>query len=279
MLNLFFSNPTKNQFLNFKGILFQTVDPRKVLNFQTSIQPPSSLGSNKYFFNFIKQDDHSLHHKHKHKRKQKTVNEPCCVNCEERKDCQKQECCWHCKKKLEVNCLFCVGCQKIQPPNEKSDYFELLGVEKRFDLDINKLSDSFKNLQKQVHPDKFHFNGGDEHRFSKKISTNINRAYKTLKKDNLRAKYMLELNGFSSENKIINDPELLMEQLEKRQLVETGEISLLEKLQKENDKEKMEIKKKLTKAFEEKNFKAAEDYTIKLQYIVKLEEQLHDKLF
>ncbi|KAJ6230897.1 iron-sulfur cluster co-chaperone protein hscb [Anaeramoeba flamelloides] len=276
MLNLFFSSPTTKQFLNFKGLLFQTFDPRKVVNFKTNIQPPSSLGSNKYFFNFVKKDDHSLHnHSHKHK----GINEPCCVNCEERKECKKQECCWHCEKELESNCLFCVGCQKIQPPNEKSDYFELLGVEKRFDLDINKLSDSFKNLQKQVHPDKFHFQGGDEHSFSKKVSTNINKAYKTLKKDNLRAKYLLELNGFSSEDKIISDPELLMDQLEKRQLVETGETSLLEKLQKENDKEKKQIKKKLTKAFAENNFKAAEKYTIKLQYIVKLEEQLHDKLF
>ncbi|KAJ3432220.1 iron-sulfur cluster co-chaperone protein hscb [Anaeramoeba flamelloides] len=279
MLNLFLSNPTSNHLINFQGTLLQSIDLNKVRNLKTNFQPPSSLQLTKCFLNCIKKDHHSLHHKHKLQNKNKGVNEPCCVSCEKRKDCKKKECCWHCNQELESNFLFCSGCKKLQPPNEKSDYFELLGVEKRFDLDINKLNDSFKNLQKQVHPDKFHFHGGDEHRFSKKISTNINRAYKTLKKDNLRAKYMLELNGISSEQKIIHDPELLMDALEKRQLIETAESPVLEKMQKENEKEKTEIKRKLAKAFLEKNLSEAENYTIKLQYLVNLEEQLNDKLF
>ncbi|KAJ3441894.1 iron-sulfur cluster co-chaperone protein hscb [Anaeramoeba flamelloides] len=273
MLNLFLSNSTTNHLTNLQPTLLRAIDPNKARDLKTTIQPPSSLQLNKYFMNCIKKDHCSL------KNKNKGVNEACCVHCEKKNECKKQECCWHCDQELESNCLFCSGCKKLQPPNEKSDYFELLGVEKRFDLDINKLNDSFKNLQKQVHPDKFHFRGGEEHKFSKKISTNINRAYKTLKKDNLRAKYMLELNGVSSEGKIIHDPELLMDALEKRQLIETAENPLLEKLQTENEKEKKEIKRKLTNAFLEKNIPEAENYTIKLQYLVKLEEQLNDKLF
>ncbi len=73
------------------------------------------------------------------------------------------------------------------------NYFDLLGVEKIFSLDLEVLEKNYLNLQKTHHPDKA-ANPAEKEYFLK-LSSSINVAYKTLVNDLTRAEYLLSLNG------------------------------------------------------------------------------------
>lgn len=65
--------------------------------------------------------------------------------------------CWSCNKdnKKLLNNLFCSHCNVLQMPNEKENYFKILGVEENYDIDEATLAKQFKALQMNLHPDKF----------------------------------------------------------------------------------------------------------------------------
>lgn len=51
--------------------------------------------------------------------------------------------------------VFCNECGEIRRPAPNLNYFQLLGVEKKFDVEEDALSKKYKELQKLLHPDKF----------------------------------------------------------------------------------------------------------------------------
>ncbi len=64
--------------------------------------------------------------------------------------------CWSCgAKRKSVHDLFCRNCSSIQPP-VKSSFFDLLGVSPPdFEIDVKKVEARYKNLMRQLHPDKY----------------------------------------------------------------------------------------------------------------------------
>lgn len=65
--------------------------------------------------------------------------------------------CWCCGNNLNnlVSNLFCSNCNALQSPDEKQNYFKVMGVNETYDLDENDLAKKYKDLQKYLHPDKF----------------------------------------------------------------------------------------------------------------------------
>jgi len=106
--------------------------------------------------------------------------------------------------------------------NLSENHFELFGLPARFRLDQAKLDSRYRELQREVHPDRFAAAPESEQRVSMQLSTRVNEAYQTLKSPLGRAGYLLQLQGF--------DPELetntampagfLGEQLELREALE-----------------------------------------------------------
>ncbi len=91
--------------------------------------------------------------------------------------------------------LVCDYCQTLNPPPATTDYFALLGVPQRFDLDEKELQRCFVAISRHVHPD---FHGGesaDVQQLALKVSAAVNDAYRTLKDPFRRADYLLELLG------------------------------------------------------------------------------------
>jgi molecular chaperone HscB len=57
------------------------------------------------------------------------------------------------------------------------------------------LERSYREIQSQIHPDRFAHAGDAERRASMQWTTRVNEAYRTLKSPVQRAKYLLEING------------------------------------------------------------------------------------
>ena len=81
----------------------------------------------------------------------------------------------------------------------------------------------FRDLQKQLHPDKFASASESERRWSMQAASFVNEGYQTLKNDLRRAVYLLDLNGISidEETDTTMAPEFLMEQMEYREALES----------------------------------------------------------
>ena len=89
--------------------------------------------------------------------------------------------CWKCGKKICQGCtLFCSSssCEAIQGlDKDRCNYFSLFGMDEKFDLDEVNLEASFKNLQRQLHPDKFAMKSIEERERSSYNSSIVNQAY------------------------------------------------------------------------------------------------------
>ena len=103
----------------------------------------------------------------------------------------------------------------------KADHFVLFGIKPTFRLDLSDLDSRYRDIQAQVHPDRFAHAGEAERRLSMQWATHANEAYQTLKKPLERAKYLLHLAGhdIQAENNTAMPPDFLMEQMEWREAV------------------------------------------------------------
>lgn len=123
--------------------------------------------------------------------------------------------CWACGQPTAA-AAFCPGCGRIQPVPEDVDYFALLGLPRRLDLDLTELEESFYALSRRFHPDRFGNAGPEEQDYSTGRSSAVNIAYRTLRDPIARARYVLKLHGLlPEEGKAQAPPQaFLMEVLE-----------------------------------------------------------------
>ena len=94
-------------------------------------------------------------------------------------------------------------------------HFELFELPVSFDLDLQELSQRYRELQRVVHPDKYANASDRERRLSVEKAAVINEAYQVLKSPQRRARYILELQSvsFDDEKDMALDPAFLMEQI------------------------------------------------------------------
>ena len=104
------------------------------------------------------------------------------------------------------------------------NHFELFGMAPRFKLDMAALDMAYRNLQSQVHPDKFAHLSGAEQRAAMQRATHVNGAYQTLKSPLFRARYLIELAGIETGDEANRalPAAFLMEQMEWRESVEAA---------------------------------------------------------
>jgi molecular chaperone HscB len=127
--------------------------------------------------------------------------------------------CWSCKLDVAEGTVFCPSCRKIQPVGRNEDYFSLLGLDREYALDPAVLDRRFRELSRQLHPDRFARAEPRERRLSLERATRLNDAYRSLKDWRRRATYLLKLAGTDvfAEGRTFADPDFLEEQLEWRE--------------------------------------------------------------
>ncbi|MFK7995415.1 MAG: Fe-S protein assembly co-chaperone HscB [Granulosicoccus sp.] len=113
------------------------------------------------------------------------------------------------------------------PLDLSRSFFELFDIQDDFEIDKDLLVERYRELQTQLHPDKFASSSDAERRWSLQAASYVNEGYQTLINDLSRAVYMLQLNGISvdEETDTQMDPMFLMEQMELRESLEVAESS------------------------------------------------------
>ena len=106
--------------------------------------------------------------------------------------------------------------------NLQSDDFELFGLQRSYAQERSAIDARWKELQRQVHPDKFAAQGAAAQRVAMQWSARINEAYRRLKDPLKRAAYLCELNGapIDAESNTAMPAEFLMQQMELREAVD-----------------------------------------------------------
>jgi molecular chaperone HscB len=100
--------------------------------------------------------------------------------------------------------------------------FELFGFPERFAQDRAALDERWKELQREVHPDRFSAQGAAAQRVAMQWSVRINEAYQRLKDPLRRAAYLCELRGapIEAERNTAMPRQFLLEQMEWREALE-----------------------------------------------------------
>ena len=75
------------------------------------------------------------------------------------------------------------------------NHFALFGLPQAFALDGARLDQAYRDIQAEIHPDRFAHAGEAEQRLAMQWTTKVNEAYQTLKKPFERARYLLLLEG------------------------------------------------------------------------------------
>ena len=133
--------------------------------------------------------------------------------------------CWSCHGPNAADALFCSTCRAVQPPRPL-DHFTRLGLRRDFGIDEKELDRRYFAAQRQLHPDRFATRSARERAISQSQAVALNEAYETLKTPLTRAQYMLKLNGIDVNPdgcQTVNDPALLMEQMERREALAEAE--------------------------------------------------------
>lgn len=186
--------------------------------------------------------------------------------------------CWKCGKNLQDILFFCDQCSSLQRASSTSNYFEIIGVDCAYDLSLAEISKKYKNLQSQLHPDKFGNKTEEEKVISEEYSALINKAYSTLINPLERGLYMLKLNGFSiEEDSKEMDKVFLMEIMERNEEIENEKDA--DKLRQLNIKNKETIDsliREVQEAFEKKDVKKAKNILTKMKYYYTIDYKIKE---
>lgn len=106
--------------------------------------------------------------------------------------------------------------------NLKENHFQIFGIPEGFEVDVAALEERYRELQREVHPDRFARASQAEQRVSMQLATRVNEAYQTLKSPLRRAEYLLQLQGIDAEfeTNTAMPAEFLAGEMERRERLE-----------------------------------------------------------
>ncbi|PKA56988.1 hypothetical protein AXF42_Ash002292 [Apostasia shenzhenica] len=190
--------------------------------------------------------------------------------------------CWNCGKPAPPRGPFlsCEACRAVQPVDSSLDYFQIFGLEQRYDMRDENLEGKYKEWQKKLHPDLVHSKSEKEKSHAAEQSARVIDAYRTLSQPLSRALYLLQLAGIHvDEEKIVMDPELLAEMMEIREAVEeTNGHKELMKIQCQIQKKLEDWSNIFQEAFNKREFDSAIVATQRMRYYERAVEEIVKKL-
>tara|TARA_R110001583_G_scaffold16561_16_gene67891 strand:- start:2638 stop:3123 length:486 start_codon:yes stop_codon:yes gene_type:complete len=156
-----------------------------------------------------------------------------------------------------------------------------------FSIDKQQLANTYRELQKQFHPDKSVMLSDAERLTAMQKSTEINDAYQTLKNSCLRAQYLLSLWGLDIEleQRTLQDTDFLMQQMAWRETIESfteDDEDDIESFSANIQKQVDDLESNIEKQLKAKALEDTANSVRKLKFMLKLQtelEQLEEKLF
>jgi molecular chaperone HscB len=158
------------------------------------------------------------------------------------------------------------------------NHFDLFGLPPRYSIEGETLERSYREIQSQVHPDRFAHAGDAERRASLQWTTRVNEAYRTLKDPVQRAKHLLELQGVdvAFETNTAMPPDFLMQQMELREALEEAKSpGALDEMRKTLREQQAQIQRQIGDAIDaKKDYAGAAGLVRKLQFLDRLDEEI-----
>ena len=175
--------------------------------------------------------------------------------------------------------------KSVPGTNFGKNHFELLGLPARYAVDPTSLERGYRELQTQVHPDKFAAASEPERRVAMQWAARANEAYRTLRNPVERARYLLGLKGFDTEEEsnTAMPADFLMEQMEWREAVAEARAAAdareLRRLHASLADSRRDMLRMLEAAIDrESNFNAGCSLVRKLRFLDKLDEEIDEAL-
>ncbi len=165
----------------------------------------------------------------------------------------------------------------MSSPDFSQNYFELFELPAAFDVDAAELGQRYRQLQQQLHPDRFASAAGHEQRLAVQYSAFVNEAHATLRAPLPRALYLLQLAGLDKDEVARQqvDGGFLIEQMELREkLASLHDLvdpdSVLEHLVAEIGADIRAHRDEFAAAYASEDLQGAASACVKMQYLEKL---------
>jgi molecular chaperone HscB len=166
--------------------------------------------------------------------------------------------------------------------NIDDDDFKLFGLEERFALDTQRLSQRWRDLQAEVHPDRFAAQGAAARRVAMQWSVRVNEAYRRLKDPLKRAAYLCERRGVpvDAERNTAMSREFLMHQMSWREaLDEAGDTDAVQRLDGQVALHENALLQRVQQALDEqRDAKAAAALVRELMFVTRFRNDIDQRL-
>lgn len=161
------------------------------------------------------------------------------------------------------------------------NYFQLFNLDTTFEIDTALLNQRYRDIQHQIHPDRFAGKGDQDQRLAVQFAAFINGAFQCLKQPLERAKYLLKLKGvdINLDSQSHFDNAFLMTQIELREQLENVTSqkqpqAAMDQLQQQVVGKIDELAKIFVTAYGQGNDKQAIDAVVKWQFLAKLQRDI-----
>ncbi len=163
------------------------------------------------------------------------------------------------------------------------NYFELFRLPTAYAIDLAALERAFRDVQREVHPDRYAQAGDTEQRLAAQWATQVNEAYRILKSPLARARYFLKINGIDTkeETNTAMPRAFLMQQMEWREAVAEAKaarnMATLETLDGQRRGEEQSLLVQLARQLAYAGTMPSASETVrKLRFLEKLGEEIED---
>jgi molecular chaperone HscB len=163
----------------------------------------------------------------------------------------------------------------------QQNYFALFQLPTQFEVDLTLLDQHYRKLQSEIHPDRFTNASSNERMCSMQLATYANEAYRALKDNTARARYLLHLQGIETleESNTAMPADFLMLQIEWREAideaVQSKNIHALDDLLSEIKQIATSLTSQFSQAFQNKDVTSAAESVRKLSFIDKITADIH----
>lgn len=161
-----------------------------------------------------------------------------------------------------------------------SQYFNLFRLPVRFDLDEQKLEQTYRGLAARFHPDKFAAASTFEQKQAVMMSATVNEAYQTLKNPIDRASYLLKSQNIDADAPEHTSfaPEFLMQQMEWRETLADAQMehnqAAIAQLDDEIKNRQDALFAALSRAFEAEDYENAAQLVRQGRFLDKLRHEI-----
>ena len=166
--------------------------------------------------------------------------------------------------------------------NIEDDDFRLFGLPERFAQDAAQLDRRWRELQTEVHPDRFAAQGAAAQRIAMQWSVRVNQAYQRLKDPLKRAAYLCERRGapIDAERNTAMPREFLMQQMTWREaLDDAGDSSALQALAEQVEQQERASHRQLQALLDERNDVAAAAAQVRaLMFVARFWQDIEHRL-